>query len=115
MLQFYGDGTHSVFKNAVQAVACAIAFKGRSKDVRDIGRQLEGDTAIEGSVRKSGNRVRVTVQLVDTQDGYHLFSENYTGDLQHIFATQDQIASAIVRHLRASCDGAPEPARPGSR
>lgn len=116
--EFFADGITEEVINVltrveglkVTARTSSFTFKGRSEDVRAIGQQLGVDTVLEGSVRKAGSRVRVTAQLVDTNEGYHLFSENYDGDLEDIFATQDKIALAIVSQLQGSFDGAPEPA-----
>ncbi len=75
-------------------------FKGRHEDVSVIGRQLHVATVLEGSVRKSGSRVRITVQLVSAKDGFHLWSESYDRTLDDIFAVQDDIAQAVVGALR---------------
>ena len=78
----------------------SFVFKGRHEDVREIGRALNVGTVLEGSVRKAGNRVRITAQLLDTADGYHLFSNTYDRVLEDIFAVQDEIAHTIARELR---------------
>jgi TolB-like protein/Tfp pilus assembly protein PilF len=78
----------------------AFAFKGRNEDVGEIGRKLKVAALLEGSVRKAGNRLRVTVQLVNTADGYHLWSERYDRDLEDVFAIQDEIAASIARALQ---------------
>jgi tetratricopeptide (TPR) repeat protein len=84
-------------------VACrtsSFAFKGKSEDIGEVGRKLKVHTVLEGSVRKAGNRLRVTAQLIDVADGYHLWSERYDRQLEDVFEIQDQIAENIVRALR---------------
>lgn len=77
-------------------------FKGRAADVREIGRMLGVGAVLEGSVRKAGERVRITAQLVGTADGYHLWSESYDRDLSDVFAIQTEIAQKMVEALRVS-------------
>ena len=84
----------------VAARTSAFAFKGRNVDIREVGRELGVETVLEGSVRQSGEQVRVTAQLIDTETGFHLWSETYDRKLQDIFAVQDEIAKAIVDKLR---------------
>jgi len=84
----------------VAARTSAFAFKGRNVDIREVGRELGVETVLEGSVRQSGEQVRVTAQLIDTETGFHLWSETYDRKLQDIFAVQDEIAKAIVAKLR---------------
>ncbi len=78
----------------------AAQFKGQAQDVRRIGERLNVETVLEGSVRKAGNRLRVTVQLVNVSDGYHLWSERYDRTLDDIFEVQDGIARVIVETLK---------------
>ena len=78
----------------------AFVFKGKNEDVRKIGSQLNVAKILEGSVRKSGNRVRVTAQLINAADGYHLWSENFDRDLEDIFEVQDDISRKIANTLR---------------
>jgi serine/threonine protein kinase len=80
-------------------------FKGKAEDLRDIGRKLHVTTLVEGSVRKSGDRVRVSVQLVKTSDGFQLWSESYDRTLDDIFAVQDSIAQSVVKALRTTLLG----------
>ena len=75
-------------------------FKGMATDIREIGRRLQVKTVLEGSVRKAGNRLRVMVQLINTDDGYHLWSERYDREIEDVFAIQDEIAENVVRALR---------------
>jgi serine/threonine-protein kinase len=84
----------------VVARTSAFQFKGKDLDVREIGEQLGVSTVLEGSVRKSGNRVRVTAQLVSVADGYHLWSEKFDREMEDIFSIQDEISLAIVDKLK---------------
>jgi TolB-like protein/Flp pilus assembly protein TadD len=77
-------------------------FKDRSVDVREIGRTLGVGAVLEGSVRKAGDRVRITAQLVNTADGYHLWSESFDRRLEDVFAIQTEIARELVAALRGS-------------
>jgi TolB-like protein/tetratricopeptide (TPR) repeat protein len=77
-------------------------FKGRAADVREIGKALGVGAVLEGSVRKAGERVRVTAQLVSAADGYHLWSESYDRQLEDVFAIQTDIAQRLVRALRGA-------------
>lgn len=92
----------------VIARTSAFAFKDKNMDIRQIGRELGVSTILEGSVRKAGNRVRITAQLIETADGYHLFSETYDRDLEDIFAVQDEIALLIANKLRENFDKPPK-------
>ncbi|HEY6110195.1 MAG TPA: protein kinase, partial [Gemmatimonadales bacterium] len=78
----------------------AFAFRGKSEDIREIGRKLQVDHVLEGSVRKAGNRLRITAQLLKVADGYQLWSERYDRELEDVFAIQDEIAQNIARALR---------------
>lgn len=80
-------------------------FKGRNEDLRAIGEKLNVAHILEGSVRKSGNKVRITVQLVKATDGYHLWSETYDRTLDDIFAVQDDIAGEVVKALKLTLLG----------
>jgi TolB-like protein/Tfp pilus assembly protein PilF len=84
----------------VAARTSAFQYKNKESDVRKIGRDLDVETVLEGSVRKAANRLRITAQLVSVSDGYHLWSEKYDRDLEDIFAIQDEISLAIVKRLR---------------
>ena len=75
-------------------------FKGKNEDLRVIGERLNVGTLLEGSVRKEGNRVRITAQLVNAKDGYHVWSESYDRKMTSIFAVQDEIASAVTSALQ---------------
>ncbi len=84
----------------VAARASSFAFKGKERDLRDIGQRLRVGTVLEGSVRKAGNRIRISVQLVDVNEGYQLWSETYERDLRDVFAVQDEIARTIAAELK---------------
>jgi serine/threonine protein kinase/Flp pilus assembly protein TadD len=88
------DGLHVVSRTS------AFQFKGMDLDVRKIGEELDVKTVLEGSVRKAGNRLRITAQLISISDGYHLWSEKYDRDIEDIFAIQDEISLAIVDRLK---------------
>jgi serine/threonine protein kinase/tetratricopeptide (TPR) repeat protein len=90
----------------VAARTSAFQFKGRSEDLKTIGEKLGVATIVEGSVRRAGNRVRISVQLVKVADGYHLWSETYDRTLDDIFAVQDDIAQSVVKELRGALLGA---------
>jgi TolB-like protein/Tfp pilus assembly protein PilF len=106
--EYFCDGMAEELTNAlvkveglrVAAMTSALRFKDKTIDIREIGRQLGVGTVLEGSVRKAGNRLRVTAQLVNVGDGYHLWSERYDREMEDVFAIQDEISEAIVRALR---------------
>ena len=81
------------------------AFKGKEQDIRRIGKQLNVKHVVEGSVRKAGNRVRITIQLSKVEDGFQLFSEKYDRELIDVFAIQDDIARNIVSKLKFKLAG----------
>jgi serine/threonine-protein kinase len=83
----------------VTARTSAFAFKGRSEDVRQIGQQLNVAKLLEGSVRKAGNRLRITVQVVNTADGFHSWSRSYDRELTDVLAIQDEIAHEVAREF----------------
>jgi serine/threonine protein kinase len=84
----------------VTARTSAFRFRGKDLDMREIGKQLNVSTVLEGSVRKAGTKLRVTAQLINVADGYHLWSERYDRELEDVFAIQDEISLAIVDKLR---------------
>ena len=83
----------------VAARTSSFAFKGKSEDIRIIGRKLGVDAVLEGSIRKSGTRLRISTQLIKVADGYHLWSERYDRRLKDIFVIQEEIAHSIVQSL----------------
>jgi TolB-like protein/Flp pilus assembly protein TadD len=106
--EFFCDGISEELINGltrlerlhVVAHTSSFAFKGREVDVRDIGARLNVSSVLEGSVRKSGDRLRISAQLVDARSGYHLWAEQYDCALEDVFTVQEEIARAIVRALR---------------
>jgi TolB-like protein/Flp pilus assembly protein TadD/tRNA A-37 threonylcarbamoyl transferase component Bud32 len=106
--EYFTDGIAEEIINALTKVQAlrvasrtsAFAFKGKNEDIGEIGRKLKVATVLEGSVRKAGSRLRVTAQLVNVADGYHLWSERYDRQLEDVFEIQDEIAGNIVRALR---------------
>jgi adenylate cyclase len=85
---------------SVVARNTAFTFKGQSLDVKDVARKLDVTHVLEGSVRKAGNRVRITAQLIDGAKGDHVWAARYDRDLDDIFAIQDEISKAIVGALK---------------
>lgn len=108
--EYFSDGLTEEILNVlvrieglqVTARTSSFAFKNQNLDMREIGRMLGVAHLLEGSVRKAGNRVRITAQLINSLNGYHLFSETYDRDLEDIFAVQDEISLAIAHRLRES-------------
>lgn len=108
--EYFCDGIAEEIINALCCVrglqvasrTSSFQFKGRSADVREIGRSLGVGAVLEGSVRKAGDRVRITAQLVGAGDGYHLWSESYDRQLEDVFAIQSEIAQRLVRALRGA-------------
>lgn len=105
--EFFSDGITEEIINAltrvnglqVTARTSSFAFKNHNDDIRTIASKLGVTHVLEGSVRRAGNRVRVTAQLISANDGYHLMSEVYDGTLNDIFALQDEMSVQIVEHL----------------
>jgi TolB-like protein/Flp pilus assembly protein TadD len=89
----------------VAARTSSFAFRDSEVDIREIGRLLNVSTVLEGSIRKSGERIRMTAQLINVEDGYHIWSETYDRKMDDVFAIQDEIASAIANALVASFAG----------
>ncbi|HNP62316.1 MAG TPA: hypothetical protein PKH39_00195 [Woeseiaceae bacterium] len=83
----------------------SFAFKGKNTDLRDIGQQLNVGSILEGSVQKAGGKIRITTQLINTEDGYHLWSKTFDRDLEDIFSVQDEIAGAVANALKKSLLG----------
>jgi adenylate cyclase len=110
--EFFADGITEEIINAlaqikdlhVVARSSAFSFKGKHVDPRVIGEQLNVRTVLEGSVRRMDNRVRITVQLVNAADGYHLWSERYDREMKDIFATQDEIARSVAERLKVTLE-----------
>ena len=112
--EYFADGLSEELLNVlakirglcVAARSSAFSFKGKGATVAEVGRALNVATVLEGSVRKSGNRMRISVQLVKVMDGYQLWSETYDRTLDDIFAVQDDIAQSVLQELRATLLGA---------
>jgi TolB-like protein/Flp pilus assembly protein TadD len=108
--EYFCDGIAEEIINALCCVrglqvasrTSSFQFKGRAIDVREIGRSLGVTAVLEGSVRKSSERVRITAQLISSSDGFHLWSESFDRGLEDVFATQTEIARNIVNALRSN-------------
>jgi TolB-like protein/Flp pilus assembly protein TadD len=113
--EYFSDGITEELLNALTRVdglqvtsrTSSFAFKGKHNDIREIAIQLNVDKVLEGSVRKAGNRVRITAQLINAADGYHIWSENYDRDLNDIFEVQDEISNIIANKLRENLSSKP--------
>ena len=93
----------------VVARTSSFSFKGRNVEANEMGRKLKVGTLLAGSLRREGNRIRVTAQLIDARDGSQIWSEKFERELQGVFAVQDEITRAIVGKLKVKLTGAPEP------
>ena len=124
--QYFSDGISEEVLNVLAQVkdlrvagrTSSFAFKGQNKDLREIGEVLNVGYIVEGSIRKSGNKVRVTAQLIQAKDGYHQWSNTYDRDISDIFAVQDEIAKAIVAEMGAAVPalaGASKTLKPSER
>src|SRR5438270_4385358 len=92
----------------VVAPTSSYSFKGQNADVNEIGQKLNVQNVLEGSLRREGNRIRVTAQLINARDGFHVWSETFERELQGVFAVQDEITRAIVDALKVKLAIAPE-------
>ncbi len=113
-LEYFADGIAEELLNTltrccgyaghlrVPARTSCFAFKGKNLDVREIGERLGVDAVVEGSVRRAGDQLRISAQLVDVRDGYHVWSEQYDRRMQDLFAIQDDIAGRVVEALDVS-------------
>ena len=112
--EYFCDGLAEELLNALSKIGAlrvaartsAFSLKGKETDIREIGQKLNVGAVLEGSVRKSGNRLRITAQLINIADGYHLWSERYDREMKDIFDIQDEISSAIVDALKVKLLGA---------
>ncbi|MBT8063368.1 MAG: adenylyl cyclase, partial [Gammaproteobacteria bacterium] len=106
--EYFSDGISEEILNALAQVkdlkvagrTSSFAFKGKDQDLRTIGEALGVKNILEGSVRKAGDKVRITAQLIQASDGFHLWSETYDRELTDIFAIQDEIAQTILEQLK---------------
>jgi TolB-like protein/TPR repeat protein len=107
--EYFSDGISEEILNALAKVkelkvagrTSSFAFKGQNQDLRKIGEALGVKHILEGSVRKAGNQVRITAQLIQVDDGFHLWSDSYDRELDNVFAIQDEISTAILKQLKA--------------
>jgi serine/threonine-protein kinase len=106
--EYFSDGITEEIINVLAQIkelkvvgrTSSFSFKGKNQDLRIIGEQLSVKLILEGSVRKVGNKLRITVQLIDVEDGYHLWSERYDRQMEDIFDIQDEISLAILKELK---------------
>ena len=113
--EYFSDGISEEILNAlckledlhVTARTSSFAFKGQNLDVREIGKRLNVALILEGSIRKSGDFVRISAQLVNTSDGYHLWSNTWDRELKNIFIIQDEIAADIAEKIKKEYKSAP--------
>ncbi len=118
--EYFSDGLSEELLNLlvkipqlqVAARTSSFSFKGKDVKIAQIARELNVSHILEGSVRKAGNRVRITVQLIKADDGFHLWSETYDRTLDDIFVVQDEIANAVVAALKVTLMGAIPATRP---
>jgi len=111
--EYFCDGMAEEIINALSQIkslhvvarTSAFSFKGEKADISEIGKKLKVEHVLEGSVRKAGNRVRITAQLVKVADGYHIWSEKYDRNMEDIFDIQDEISLAIVENLKVKLLG----------
>jgi serine/threonine protein kinase/Flp pilus assembly protein TadD len=106
--EYFADGMAEEIINALSKIqslrvasrTVSFALKGKNEDLTEVGRKLHVSTVLDGSVRRMGNRVRITAQLVNVADGYQLWSDRYDREMEDIFAIQDDISQSIVKALR---------------
>jgi TolB-like protein/Tfp pilus assembly protein PilF len=115
--EYFSDGLAEEIINALTQVAglkipartSAFFFKGKDVKIAEIARELGVEHVLEGSVRKAGNRIRVTAQLIKAADGYHLWSQRYDREMTDVFAIQDEISAAIADQLKVHLTGRKRP------
>jgi len=106
--EFFSDGLAEELISSLSKVeglhvasrTSSFAFKGKNENIRKIGEELKVKTVLEGSVRKSGNRLRIAAQLINVSDGYQLWSETFNKQMEDVFAIQDEIAQSIAKALK---------------
>jgi adenylate cyclase len=111
--EYFSDGISEEIINTLAQIpnlkvtgrTSSFTFKGKNEDLRTIGEKLNVKSLLEGSVRSFGNRIRITAQLIDVQNGFHLWSEKYDRVLNDVFEVQDEIAKAIVEKLKITFGG----------
>jgi len=89
----------------VVARTSAFSFQGKDEDIREIGKKLNVENVLEGSVRKAGQKLRITAQLINVADGYHLWSERFDREMTDVFAIQDEIAQAVSAKMKTGLQG----------
>src|SRR5207247_3209377 len=94
------DGLARVDGLRVVGRTSSFSFKGKNANVSEVGKKLNVANVLEGTVRREGNRVRITAEVVNTHTGFHLWSETYERELQGVFALQDEITRSIVEELK---------------
>ncbi|TAL42939.1 MAG: adenylate/guanylate cyclase domain-containing protein, partial [Chitinophagaceae bacterium] len=106
--EYFSDGMAEEILNSLSHLkdlkvagrTSSFQFKGKNIDLHEVGEKLGVGTVLEGSVRKQGNKLRITAQLINVEDGYHMWSEKYDRNMDDIFAIQDEIALAITENLK---------------
>ena len=106
--EYFTDGMADEIINALSKIqslrvasrTSSFAFKGKNEDIGEIGKKLKVSTVLEGSMRKMGNKLRITAQLINAADGYQLWSERYDREMEDVFAIQDDISQSIDKALR---------------
>ena len=93
----------------------AFRLKGDAPDLREVGEKLNVKTVLEGSVRKAGNRLRINAQLINAENGYHLWSERHDRDLEDVFEVQDEISHSVVEKLKVKLLGKGDARRGAAR
>src|SRR5262249_40694112 len=114
--EFFADGVTEEIINALAHIpglrragrSSAFSFKGRHEDLRSVGSKLNVANILEGTLRRAGNRIRITAQLIDASSGYQLWSERYDRVMEDVFAVQDEIASTIAGRLQWTLAGSGE-------
>ena len=110
--QYFGEGISEELLNVlaktkglrVAARTSSFKFRGTDADIPEIGKALKVKTVLEGSIRKSGNSIRITAQLINVKNGFHIWSDSYDRELKDIFKIQDEIAYSIVEALKLKLD-----------
>lgn len=118
--EYFSDGLTEEILNLLASIqemrvigrTSSFAFKGKNEDLRTIGSQLGVNTVLQGSVRRSGDRLRITAQLIDTSDGSTIWSDNYDRTMTDIFEVQESVAAAIIDALNVHAGSAPLRGRP---
>ncbi len=114
--EYFSDGITEEIINAltkikglrVAARTSSFRFKGEKIDIREVGEKLNVKTVLEGSVRKSGSKLRITAQLINIEDGYHIWSETFEREMSDVFAIQDEISLSIMNRLKIEFSGSDE-------